>query len=228
MSGSSRLIQDRLALYGTGWKEQSARLWSSPGFSQLYPEMLKVSYQVIRASVPLLELARDQAARRRDGDAVAAGVEAYLARHAEEERGHDEWLRKDLESLGVSARDLDDMLPSPHVAALVGAQHYWAIHVHPVAILGYLAVLEGEPPEESFFAQAALRSGLPEAAFSTLRYHARVDREHWQDLLDLADALPLDERHLSLIGLSILHSCRGMEDAIRMVVERPALNRAAV
>ncbi|HET8902210.1 MAG TPA: iron-containing redox enzyme family protein [Holophagaceae bacterium] len=190
--------------------------------------MLKVSYQVIRASVPLLELARDQAFRRGAEDAVAAGIAAYLARHVEEERGHDEWLRKDLESLGVSTQDLDEALPSPHVASLVGAQHYWAIHVHPVAILGYLAVLEGEPPDETFFAQAAQRSGLPEAAFSTLRYHARVDREHWRDLLDIADALPLSGRDLSLIGLSILHTCGGMEAAIRSVVEQPVLSRSVV
>ena len=103
----------------------------------------------------------------------------------------------------------------------MGAQHYWALHTHPLAILGYIAVLEGEPPEESFFLDAARRSGLPEAAFSTLRYHARVDREHWRDLVDLADALPLEPRHQALIGLSILHTCEGMASAIQCVLERP-------
>lgn len=181
--------------------------------------MLKVSYQVIRASVPLLELARDQALLRAETDPVAEGLARYLTRHVEEERGHDEWLRDDLGILGVSARELDDAVPSPHVAGMVGAQHFWARHTHPVSTLGYLAVLEGEPPEESFFVDVARRTGLPEAAFSTLRYHARVDREHWQDLLDLVDALPLEERHLSLIGLSMLHTCNGMAAAIQQVME---------
>lgn len=220
MSRSSGLIQDRLALYGNGWKEASARLWASPRLRELYPEMLKVSYQVIRASVPLLELARDQA-RRMPGDPVASGLADYLARHVEEERGHDGWLRQDLEQLGVPGEALDAALPSPHVAGLVGAQHFWIRHTHPVSVLGYLAVLEGEPPGEDLFVAAAARSGWPEAAFSTLRYHARVDREHWQDLLALFDALPLEPRHHALLGLSILHTCEGMAAAIRAVLDLP-------
>lgn len=227
MTAAPGFLQGRLALYGAGWKSQSAKLWSSPELHLRYPEMLKISYQVIRASVPLLELARDQAFERAPRDSVAEGLASYLARHVEEERGHDEWLRKDLESLGVSARDLDEDLPSPHVAGMVGAQHYWALHAHPVAILGYLAVLEGEPPEESFFAGAAARTGLPEAAFSTLRYHARVDREHWRDLAELADTLPLDPRHQALIGLSILHTCEGMASAIQGVLAQPLAAAAA-
>ena len=180
--------------------------------------MLKISYQVIRASVPLLQLARDQALLC--ADPVAERLAPYLTQHVEEERGHDDWLREDLKTLGVSDRALDEAIPSPHVAGMVGAQHYWALHAHPVAILGYLAVLEGEPPQETLFLDAARRSGLPEAAFNTLRYHARVDRAHWQDLLDLVDELPLTERQASLIGLSILHTCNGMASAIQTVLER--------
>lgn len=190
--------------------------------------MLKASYQVIRASTPLLELARDQALQRAAEDPIAAKLASYLAQHVDEERGHDEWLLKDLAALGVTAADVEAELPSPHVAGMVGAQHYWALHTHPVAILGYIAVLEGEPPEESFFLDAARRSGLPEAAFSTLRYHARVDREHWQDLLDLLDELPLEPQQLSLIGLSILHTCNGMGSAIQAVLDRPVVRAAAV
>jgi hypothetical protein len=32
--------------------------------------------------------------------------------------------------------------PSANVAALVGAQYYWILHHHPVALLGYMATLE--------------------------------------------------------------------------------------
>lgn len=215
MTGGSTFLRERLSLYGSGWKRESARLWTSPDLSALYPEMLKVSYQVIRASIPLLELARDQARDRASVDPVAGGLVPYLTRHIEEERGHDEWLRRDLGVLGISGEALDREIPSPVVAGMVGAQLYWARHAHPAAILGYLTVLEGEPPEESLFIEMASKIGLPEEAFSTLCYHSRVDQEHWQDLLDLSDALPLDERHFSLIGLSILHTCESMATAIR-------------
>lgn len=190
--------------------------------------MLKVSYQVIRASTMLLELARDQAARLAPADPLASRLSAYLAQHVEEERGHDEWLLKDLGALGISGEAARAEIPSPFVAGMVGAQHYWALHTHPVAILGYISVLEGEPPEEGFFLGAARRSGLPEEAFSTLRYHARVDREHWQDLLDLLDTLPLEPSHLALIGLSVLHTCNGMEDAMKAVLERSTARAGVV
>ena len=36
--------------------------------------------------------------------------------------------------------------PSPTVAAAVGAQYYWILHYHPVALLGYVATLEGTLP----------------------------------------------------------------------------------
>ena len=37
-------------------------------------------------------------------------------------------------------------LPSPTIAALVGSQYYWVRHVHPVGLLGYIAMFEGYPP----------------------------------------------------------------------------------
>ncbi len=221
LAAASQVIQDRLLLYGQAWKRVSRDLWARPDIRDLYPEMLKISYQVIRASTPLLTLARDRATELAATDPVAAGLAPYLAKHEQEERGHDAWLLEDLGRLGISEAMVLEALPSPHVAGMVGAQHYWALHTHPVAILGYLAVLEGEPPPEAFFLEAARKCGLDEAAFSTLRYHARVDREHWQDLLDLFDALPLEPRHLSLIGLSILHTCEGMAASLRPLLERP-------
>lgn len=217
---TSQVVQDRLLLYGQAWKRVSRDLWARPDIREIYPEMLKVSFQVIRASTPLLSLARDRAIELAATDPVAAGLAPYLAQHEQEERGHDGWLLEDLGKLGISEAMALEALPSPHVAGMVGAQHYWVRHTHPVAILGYLAVLEGEPPEEAFFVEAARKCGLDEGAFSTLRYHARVDRGHWQDLLDLFDALPLEPRHLSLIGLSILNTCEGMAASLRPLLGR--------
>jgi pyrroloquinoline quinone (PQQ) biosynthesis protein C len=219
---ASRAIQDRLSLYGGGWKRLSIAFWNAPDLRWRYPEAMKASYHAIRASVPLLESALAEARARGPEDAVAAGLARYLAHHIEEERGHDGWLAEDLARLGVSGEALAEEIPSPAVAAMVGAQHYWVRHAHPVSILGYLAVLEGEPPEESLLTEAAARAGLPEAALSTLRYHARVDKAHWQDLLDLFDALPLTPRHLALLGLSVLSACQGQEALLRHVLSLQA------
>lgn len=180
-----------------------------------------MSLQVIQASIPLLEVALEESRKLSPTDSVALGLSSYLAQHIEEERGHDEWLREDLSLLGVDLNSIP--YPSPHVASMVGAQFYWARYAHPVAILGYLGVLEGESPEESFFVEMADRSGLPAGAFTTLRYHARVDGAHWRDLLNVLDQLPLEPRHESLIGLSVLNTCQCMESAIRSVLEQPGI-----
>ena len=40
-------------------------------------------------------------------------------------------------------------MPPPSVAGLVGSQYYWILHHHPVAFLGYVALMEGYPPTPS-------------------------------------------------------------------------------
>jgi hypothetical protein len=52
----------------------------------------------------------------------------------------------DLEVLGVSRESVARRVPSPTMAALIGPRYYWILNVHPVVLLGYLEVLEGEPP----------------------------------------------------------------------------------
>lgn len=215
---ASRAIQDRMALYGGGWKRLSIELWNAPDLRWRYVEAMKASYHAIRASVPLLESALAAARALGPGDGVATRLAEYLAHHIEEERGHDDWLARDLARLGVTAEALAEDIPSPAIAEMVGAQHYWVRHAHPVSILGYLAVLEGDPPEETIFTEAAVRADLPEEALSTLCYHARVDKAHWRDLLDLFDELPLSPRHLSLLGLSVLSACKGQEALLRQVL----------
>ena len=101
MKGDGQRLQDRLTLYGTGWKGLSSQFWAAPDLGWRYPEMMKISYQVIQASVPLLETARDRAVLLAADDAVAAGLVPYLEHHILEERGHDDWLKADLASVGV-------------------------------------------------------------------------------------------------------------------------------
>jgi hypothetical protein len=103
------------------------------------------------------------------------------------------------------------------VATLVGAQYYWIAHFHPVAILGYIAVLEGTPPIEAEIRAIAERTSLPLDAFSTLVRHARLDPHHRDDLNQALDGLPLTPQHTALIGVSAFHTVhwlgRVVEDA---------------
>ena len=68
------------------------------------------------------------------------------------------------------------------MASLVGSQYYWIFHTHPVALLGYIAVLEGNPAPIEFLNEVVERTGLPRAAFGSMFKHAALDLQHRNDL----------------------------------------------
>ena len=138
--------------------------------------------------------------RRLRGDPVSSALEDYLERHIPEERGHDDWVLEDFEALGYSRQAALERMPSATAAALVGSQYYWILHLHPVALLGYIAVLEGSPPDEGQLMKIVERTKLPAAAFSTLVRHARLDPHHRDELDRVVDALPLTQRQIDAIG----------------------------
>ena len=169
-----------------------------------YVDYLILLHTVVRASVPLMREAVERLEAIVHGDPLADGLRAYLEQHIEEEAGHDEWLLEDLETIGVHRRQVLSTFPSPHVAAAVGAQYYWIRHYHPVTLLGYIAVLEGDPPAPTTIRAWSDRTGFPPAAFRTLERHAAVDPIHNEDLDALIDALPLSERDVTCICTSAL------------------------
>ena len=180
-------------------------LFEHERITELLPQYFVEMHTVIRATVPLLELAASTAAARED-DPVAAGAAPYLAEHAEEERHHDEWLLEDLELIGVEADAVLKRVPSPTVARLVGAQYYWVLHYHPVALLGYLSLMEGSPPSNWLIDRLIERSGFPREFFRTYALHGELDAHHLQELDDTIDSLPLEPEHEELLGLSAMSS----------------------
>ena len=221
------------ALSGAG-----ARLWYRADLAEVYPRYLVAMHQVIRASVPLMEdavralrAAGDsgagdsgagdrRAGDRRTGDRL---IVDYLERHIPEERGHDDWVLEDLERLGHSVDGILGVHPYPAVAALAGAQYYCIRHHDPAAIIGYIAQLEGYPPDEALLAAAAERTGLPFAAFRTMRKHAHLDPHHRRDLDLLVDALPPDPHRSALITTAALEAGAALITLIEQVCARPPI-----
>ena len=197
------------------------RLWASDRIRDLYPEYLFATHAIIRASVPLLETARDRSRQLADdGDEVAAGLAAYLDGHIEEERNHDIWLLEDLTSIGPSPDDVLRRPPSASVAAFVGAQYYWVLHYHPVALMGYVALLEGYPIEAAEVARLRERTGYPDAAFRTLALHAELDPHHGEEFDEALDRLPLDPWLREVVGTSALASIRMMTTIVDEILDR--------
>ena len=191
------------------------------GVRDLYPEYLFTSHCVIRASVPLMETARDRARPRPRDDPVCALLAPYLEEHIGEEADHDEWLLDDLEVSAGRAPRSSPGRRSPTVAALVGAQYYWVLHHHPVALLGYIGLLEGFPPSPGMIEDLRARTGYPADAFRTMVAHAELDPRHGDELFELVDTLPLTPEQSAVMGLSAMHSVqmytRALEDVIAEV-----------
>ncbi|TKJ17957.1 iron-containing redox enzyme family protein [Blastococcus sp. CCUG 61487] len=198
---------------------QGRRLMGHPALRELYPRYLVLAHTKIRASVPLMETAL-AACRRLPDDPVAVLLADYLEHHVPEERGHDEWLLADLAAVGVAAEEVRAVVPSPSVAALVGAQYYWVQHVHPVGLLGYIGLLEGYPPAPEEIERMRTATGYGAEAFRTLLLHAELDPHHGAELDELLDALPLTDAQRNLVGLSAITSVQLAAAALQELLDR--------
>jgi hypothetical protein len=192
----------------------------------MLPELLQTIHTSIRATVPLMEAVTERAQELAPVDPVAARIAEYLPKHIEEEQDHDDWLLEDLQVLGLEADAVLSRVPSAAVACLVGSQYYWSLHAHPVAMLGFLAVLEGNPPQLGHIESVQTRSGLPKAAFRTLVEHAVLDPDHADELFTLIDELPLTPWQASLLGLSALHTVEQVSLIFQGILEEHADRRA--
>jgi hypothetical protein len=184
----------------------TGRFWRHPRLRLLFPDFLLCVLSAARAALGVMGAALARSEELAASDPVAARLARYYAAHLAEEEGHPGWLVADLETLGIPARRSLAAIGPPVVAALVGAQYYWIEHAHPVAPLGYFAVLEGYPPTASGIDELRRRTGLPDTAFRFLRAHAEIDPHHAADLFRLLDELPLTPEQASLVGLSALHT----------------------
>ena len=208
-STASDALRIKLDLVAPALRAATTSLWreepSEPS-RRRYVAYLYEMHALIRASVPLMERAAERCAELTSHDPVAGPLVRYLERHIEQERGHDAWLLDDISVAGGDPARLADRLPSPVVAELAGAQYYWIEHEHPVALLGFIRVLEGNAPAPWLANRLAERTGLPDAAFRTVREHAELDCGHLTELDAAIDALPLTPVHETVLAVSALHT----------------------
>jgi hypothetical protein len=225
MTASERLtVKLRLAV--PQMLREMGRLWQGDSVRVVYLEWLRILHSMVRSTVPLM-LAATDACLHRPGDPVAQGFASYLSRHIREEYGHDAWVLEDYEAAGGDPAEILTMTVGGAVAAVVGSQYYWIRHVHPIALLGHIAVLEGYPPAVDIAGRLAARSGLPREAFRSLERHAVLDQRHRDEAYRLIDTLPLQAQHETLIGVSALSTAAGVREVahgvrIRMAGRGPA------
>jgi hypothetical protein len=206
LATASGRLRAKLDLAYPALRASSEQLWSSPFVRELYPLYLSTMHGIVRTPVALMEAALERAQALAADDEVAAGLVPYLAHHAPEEAGHDQWLLEDLEALGGDPHEALRRIPSARIATFVGAQYYWLRHHHPVSLLGHMAVIEGYPPEVGFSERLRELTGYPREAFRAIRRHERLDIRHRAELYEAIDRLPLQREHETLLGISALHT----------------------
>jgi hypothetical protein len=182
------------------------RLWSRADVGSLVLDFLVLMHQIVRASVPLMKAARAIAVERSRNDRAQRLLARYLVQHIIEERRHDTWLLEDLESAGLPRAAIIERVPSRMAASLVGAQYYWIAHHDPLCLVGYMRVLEGNPPSMAHIDRLQRQSSLPTSAFRTYRLHGELDPNHRQELDLFIDSLPLTQSQADLILESASHT----------------------
>lgn len=210
--GAGAALQTKLALVTPALRAASADLWRRPGLRRRYVTYLQTMHFVIRASVPLMERAAQRCAGLEAGDPVALPLGRYLMRHAAEENGHDDWLRADLAALMDDPSPGLAALPPPVVARLVGPHYYWVEHHHPVTLLGYIAVMEGNAPSGALADWIVARADVPATAVRTVREHAELDTGHSSAVLGLLDTLPLTAAQAHAVATAALHTVGALID----------------
>jgi hypothetical protein len=187
------LVQDEVSMLNYA-------LLHHPRRAALYPEYLITAHSISKGFKPLMNAVLERSNRMAGHDRVAHGMAVYLAKHIADEANED--MVVDLEVLGFTRSEVEGRRTAPSVAALIGAQYFWSLHVHPVALLGSLQVLEGYPPTRELVDDLVACTGLPSKAFQSMYEHAEVDVHHRDEVHELLDTLPLADDHEELIGIS--------------------------
>jgi Iron-containing redox enzyme len=227
-SSHSQQLRTKLRLAEPCLLQVSDRFWTHPRLPQIFPEFLFMMHSIIRSSVALIGAAAESAERRAASEPACRALASYYKTHAVEETHHDDWLLDDMIAIGMDRAEVLSRLPSPAVAELVGAQYYWAMHAHPISLLGYLAVFEGNPSSLKELDAIRKKHGLPAAGLRTMIKHARLDPHHRDEIYAVLDEFPLTEKHSELVALSAFHTLDHLAQAIQEILDshrvRPGVN----
>lgn len=194
--GKIRLAENRLFA-------ATHTFWNHPDLSVLLPRFLVQTHCLMRHGLALMAVARDLALSM-PNDAVARDLAAYLSVHIQEETGHDAWLLDDICTLGFEPQQVLHAPPCAATSGLIDTQHYWITQIHPVAMMGYLILMEGYAPLVSQLDEIRIRSGAPETAFRCLKRHAEDDPQHLAELNGALDRMSLTIVQTRAVGMSAL------------------------
>jgi pyrroloquinoline quinone (PQQ) biosynthesis protein C len=112
-------------------------------------------------------------------------VRYFLYEHMQEESGHEEWVRNDLQAVGVASDTLMTHQPMNSTLAMVGYNFWSADRKHPCGVLGMMYALEVIASVYGGLLATAVRDSLlleSDHGTSFIGSHASLDTKHMVDL----------------------------------------------
>ena len=181
--------EERAALLATPIIQGTLRGEVSP---ESYLAFLAEAYHHVRHTASLLAACKERLPRRLAW--LAPELDHYIA----EETGHDEWILDDIAACGGDRLAVRHGQPRPATELMVAYAYDTIARGNPVGFFGMVLVLEGTSVALALQAAERIQRALqlPDSAFSYLRSHGELDREHTAHFAQLMNLLddPADQR----------------------------------
>ncbi len=159
-----------------------------------YVAFLTQAYHHVRHTVPLMMATGSRLPQRH------AWLLDPICAYVQEERGHDEWILEDIRACGADPGAVRGGTPDLACELLVAYAYDVVQRRGPLGFFGMVHVLEGTSVRAASQAADRLqaRLGLGASAFTYLRSHGELDREHVGFFAALMDRIeePSDQRWL--------------------------------
>lgn len=171
-----------------------------------YLAFLEQAWHHVRHTVPLLAACR--AALLPHQQWVVPALDDYI----EEERGHDTWILNDIAAAGGDADAVRHGAPGMAAEVMVAYAYDTIQRRNPLGFLGMVHVLEGTSVALALAAADRIQQalGLPDRAFTYLRSHGLLDREHTDHFALLVDAVDREsDRHAIVHGARVFYRLYG-------------------
>lgn len=185
-------------------------------FKKIYAQLLIETYHYVKHSCLLMDLAQSLMTEER-----FLPLRDYLRGHIGEEQGHELWLLQDLKHLGLSADEVRDTFPCDPVVSMVGGQYFLIRELSAASIMGYIYVLEAQPPNSEHLRQLAARYSIPLEAMSTLLEHSDIDVSHAHALKETLDSATFSDRERALLVRSATSTASQLCGLFRTVASQP-------
>jgi pyrroloquinoline quinone (PQQ) biosynthesis protein C len=149
----------------------------------LYVDFLTQAYHHVRHTVPLLMAVGARLPERHEW--LREAVLHYL----EEEAGHEQWILNDIAHAGGDRAHAAAAQPAVATECMVAYAYDTVARRNPLGFFGMVYVLEGTSVALALHAADRIQAtlGLPSNAFSYLRSHGELDKEHVGDLASILE-----------------------------------------